>query len=128
MATESKGMVWTGRVMSALPVAMLAIGGVMNLLQTEQAVKGAKDFGFPEGVVPVLGAICLAAAVLYAIPRTSVLGAILVTAWLGGAVATHVRAADGMWPAAIVFGVVTWGGLFLRDARIRALIPLRKSS
>lgn len=82
-------------------------------------------FGYPPGSIAVLGAVELASALLFVIPRTSVLGAILVTGYLGGAVATHVRAGDG-FIAPLLLGVVAWGGLFLRDGRLRALLPFRK--
>jgi hypothetical protein len=82
-------------------------------------------FGYPAGTLIVLGVVELACALLYVMPRTSVLGAILMTGYLGGAVATHVRVGDA-FAAPLVLGVIAWGGLFLRDERIRALLPLRK--
>jgi hypothetical protein len=82
-------------------------------------------FGYPPGAIVVLGAVELVCALLFVIPRTSVLGAILVTGYLGGAVATHVRAGDAFVAPALL-GVVAWGGLFLRDERLRALLPFRK--
>ena len=88
--------------------------------------EGMEKYGYPAGtdkVLVVLQAIC---AVLYLIPQTAVLGAILFTGYLGGAVATHVHASESSWYMAVGVGVLVWGGLFLRDPRIRALIPLRK--
>jgi ABC-type transport system involved in cytochrome c biogenesis permease component len=84
-------------------------------------------FGYPESIILPLGIVLLACTVAYLIPRTSILGAILLTGYLGGAVATHVRAGDTLFSILfpIILGVLIWGGLYLRDARLPALIPLR---
>jgi hypothetical protein len=119
-------MLWAGRVMTALPAAMFLLGGVISLLQPKFAVEGFVKYGYPDGLMPILGVTEFVCAVLYIIPQTAVLGAILLTGYLGGAVDTHVHAGEPQWLVPIVFGVLVWGGLFLRDARIRALIPLRK--
>jgi hypothetical protein len=98
----------------------------MKLVKPDVVVKGTVELGYPESVIFPLGVVLLSCTVLYLIPQTAVLGAILLTGYLGGAVATHVRVGAGMFPICfpIVFGVLLWGGLFLRDGRLRELIPL----
>jgi hypothetical protein len=125
-AATPKWMWRTGWTLTALISAMLVMGGMTALTRQQTAIDGMLEYGYPDGAVQILGAIQVACALLYFVPQTSVLGAILVTAWLGGAVATHVAADESSWFIAVVVGVLAWGGLFLRDPRIRALIPLRK--
>jgi hypothetical protein len=117
-------MLWAGRIASALPVLMLLFSGIMKLVKPAMVVQEFSRLGYPESLVIVIGVLELACTVVYIIPRTSVLGAILLTAYLGGAAATHVRIGDPfVFP--VVFGVLVWLGLFLRDDRLRALVPLR---
>jgi hypothetical protein len=85
-------------------------------------------FGYPASAAPVLGAVELACVVLYAVPRTAVLGAILLTGYLGGAVATHVRIGDPSFLIPLGLGVVAWAGLYFREERLRALLPLRRAA
>jgi len=123
-APVSMKMVWAGRIVSALPVLMLLFSGVMKLIKPEPLIKEFSRLGWDANMAFGLGILELACTAIYVIPRTSVLGAILLTGYFGGAVATHVRIGDQfIFP--IVFGVLVWGGLYLRDARLRALIPLR---
>jgi hypothetical protein len=112
--------------MSALPALFLLVDGAMKLVKPEPVVKATVELGYPEGVIFGLGMVLLACLVLYVIPRTAVLGAILLTGYLGGAVATHVRVGAGLFPISfpIVLGVLLWGGLVLRDGRVRNVIPL----
>jgi DoxX-like protein len=124
-ALVSKRMRWAGYVISALPVLMLVFSGVMKLFKPAPVVEGFVRLGYPESLALGIGIVELACAILYVIPQTSVLGAILLTGYLGGATATHVRIGEPFFPP-IVLGVLIWGGLFLRDARLRALLPLRK--
>ena len=126
-ASVSKGALWGGRVLSALPLLFLLMDGIMKLVKPRQVVEATVQLGYSEGVILPLGIVLLTCTVLYLIPGTSVLGAILLTGYLGGAVATHVRVGAGVFPIAfpIVFGVLVWGGLFLRDKKLRTLIPLR---
>lgn len=125
-AAQKPWMTWTGRVLSALPVLMLLMSAGMKLSQGEEMVKGfVEHFGYPLGSLVVIGVVEIVCALLYAIPQTSVLGAILLTGYLGGAVATHVRVSEG-FESPIVLGIAIWAGLFLRDARVRALLPLRR--
>lgn len=124
----SKKIHWAGRIISALPVLFLLMDGVMKLFKPAVVVETTVKLGYQDAVIVPLGIVLLTCTVLYAIPRTSVLGAILLTGYLGGAVATHVRVGEGLFPISfpIIFGVLIWGGLFLRDTRLRALLPLRK--
>ena len=117
-------MLWAGRVMSALPVLMLLFSGVMKLMKPAPVVEGFAHLGYPASLALGLGIIELTCIVVYVIPRTSMLGAVLLTGYLGGATATHVRIGEPFLTP-IVLGVLVWGGLFLRDERLRALIPLR---
>lgn len=119
-------MVRAGWVLTAVTIVALAASAAGKLARAPQVVEmmGGR-FGYPAGTVAVLGAVELACSLLHLIPSTSVLGAILLTGYLGGAVATHVRVEDA-FAAPIVLGVLAWGGLFLRDERLRALLPLRK--
>jgi hypothetical protein len=127
--TPSKGQLWGGRVASALPVAALLFSGVMKLSHNPKLVEQfTQHFGFPEGVLTPIGVLEILCAVVYAVPQTSVLGAVLLTGYLGGAVCTHLRVADnGNLGGPILLGVLVWGGLFLRDPRVRALLPIRKA-
>jgi hypothetical protein len=127
-APVSKGRLWAGRIMSALPVLFLLMDGVMKLMKPEFVVKATIQLGYPESVIFGLGIVVLVCVILYVIPRTAVLGAILLTGYLGGAVATHVRVGDPLFSHAlfpVYFAILLWGGLYLRDERLRALIPLR---
>jgi len=118
-------MVWTGRVVSALPVLALLMSGAFKFMKpNEEMVKGLDHIGWKADQLSTLGIVEIACTVLYVIPQTSILGAILLTGYLGGATATHVRVGDP-WFAPVIIGVLIWLGLFLRDARLRALIPLR---
>ena len=123
-APVSKKMLWAGRIISALPVLLLLFSGAMKLVKPAPVVQGFAHFGYPESLALSIGILELACTVVYVIPRTSVLGAILLTGYLGGATATHVRIGDPFF-VPVGLGVLVWGGLFLRDDRLRALIPLR---
>lgn len=124
-APVSKKRRWAGRIISALPVLLMVFGGVVGVLKPAVAVSGFIHYGYPERVFLPICILELACAVVYAIPRTSVLGAILLTGYLGGATATHVRVGDPAFFMPVIVGVLVWGGLYLRDDRLRALIPLR---
>ena len=121
----SNWMLWAGWIITVLPVLALLVSGTLKLIQPPWALQGFRELGYPESTALGIGIVELACAVIYVIPRTSVLGAILLTGYLGGATATHVRVGEPFF-APIVLGVLVWGGLYLRDARIRALIPLLK--
>src|SRR4249920_298539 len=122
-APLSKGRLWTGRIMSALPALFLFMDAVGKLVKPAPVVEGTVQLGYPESVLLGLGIVLLACTVLYVIPRTAILGAILLTGYLGGAVATHVRVGSPLFSHilfGVYLGVFLWLGLYLRDARLRA--------
>jgi hypothetical protein len=121
----SKAARYTGMVLSLPPVFLLLMSGVMKVMQTEQVRQGFADW--PAGSAVAIGTVELLCTILYLIPRTAVLGAILLAGYLGGAIAVSVRMGLGMggWWMPALFGVLLWGALWLRDVRIRALVPLR---
>lgn len=129
-STSSASSLWLGRILSALAGLFLLFDGAMKLVKPEPVVKATVDLGYPEGTILGIGIVLLACTILYLIPRTAVLGAILLTGYLGGAVATHVRHEDGAFPILfpVIVGLFVWGGLFLRDHRLRALMPLVRRS
>ena len=120
----SKAAIWTGRVMSALPVLMILVAGVMKLMRVPGVVEGFNRAGAPERLIIPVGLIEVICCVVYLIPRTAVLGAILMTGLLGGATITTLRIGDPTYPLPVVLGMLAWGGLWMRDLRLRALIPL----
>lgn len=126
-APVSKTLLWVGYIISALPILFLLMDGVMKLVKPAVVVEATVKLGYPESVIIGLGVVLTISTLLYAIPRTAVLGAILLTGYLGGAVATHVRVGGSLFEILfpVIFGVLIWGGLYLRDDRLRALLPLR---
>jgi hypothetical protein len=125
----SKGRLWTGRIMSALPALFLLVDGVGKLIKPAPVVEGTVQLGYPESVLLGLGIVLLTCTILYTIPRTAILGAILLTGYLGGAITTHVRVGSPLFSHIlfpVYLAVLIWGGLYLRDERLRALIPLRR--
>jgi hypothetical protein len=123
-APVSKTMLWVGLIISALPVLMLLFSAVGKVVKPDAVVEGFKELGWDLSLTLGLAITEVGCAIVYVIPRTSVLGAILLTGYLGGATATHARVGQPFYMP-IVLGVLDWGGLYLRDARLRALIPLR---
>ena len=118
---------WGGRIMSAFVVIALVADGAIQLFAPAQIASMLQETGFAMELTRVVGPIILACAVLYAIPATAVLGAILTTGFLGGAICAHVRIGELGAPPEIIsllLGAMTWGGLYLRDPRIRAILPL----
>jgi hypothetical protein len=115
---------WTGRVLSGLVVVFMVFDGVIHVLKPTPVVQAFAQLGYPLGVSVGLGIVELACTVLYAIPRTAALGAVLLTAYLGGAVATQVRIGAGVFPTIfpVILGAILWTGLAQRDARVRAFI------
>jgi hypothetical protein len=124
-APVSKKILWTGRIISALPVLLLLFSGIMKLMKPVAVVQGFGRYGYPESQILIIGALEVLCTIVYAIPRTSILGAILLTGYLGGATASNVRVGDPSYFITFTLGVLAWAGLFLRDNRLRALIPLR---
>jgi hypothetical protein len=129
MTEVSKTNLWIGRIVSGLPALFLLVDGVMKLFKPAVVVEGTVNLGYPESTIIPIGVVLVICTILYLIPATSVLGAILLTGYLGGAVATHVRAGESLFSIvfAVIFGVLIWLGLYLRDVRLRALVPLRAS-
>jgi DoxX-like protein len=127
-APVSKKVVWAGRFISAVPILFLLLDGVMKLIKPAQVVQATVQLGYPESLIHTLGVLALACTILYLIPQTSILGAILLTGYLGGAVASHLRHGDPLLSHVlfpVYLGVFVWLGLYLRDPRLRDLVPFR---
>ncbi|MGH9354267.1 MAG: DoxX family protein [Terriglobia bacterium] len=124
-APTSKTMLWTGRIIVTLATLFFLFDGAMKLFIPELVVKAT---GWHSGVVISLGIVLLISTVLYAIPRTAVFGAILITGYLGGAIATNLFLKSPVLYncVAIVYGILLWGGLFMRDPPLRAILPVRR--
>ena len=121
----SKKNLWAGRIISGWMVVFLLFDGAVKVMRETGAVEATVRLGYPARMLPALGIVELTCSVLYVIPRTSILGAILLTGYLGGATATQVRLEDPWLFFPIVIGALVWLGLYLRDPRLRELIPLR---
>ena len=122
-----KTTIWTGRTLSVLAILFLAFDTIIKVLNLPPAVEATTQLGYPVGLVVTIGIIELACLAVYSIPRTSVLGAILLTGYLGGAIATQVRAGSPLFSVVfpVIIGALIWGGLFLRNERLRALLLQR---
>ena len=127
-AVASKKRPWAGYIISALPVLFLLLDGTMKLFKPEIVIKATTDLGYPESTIVPIGITLVACTILYIIPQTAIFGAILLTGYLGGAVATNVRVGTPLFTH-ILFPVYVasflWVGLYLRESRLRALVPLR---
>jgi hypothetical protein len=121
----SKSARVTGYILGTLPALMLLFSASMKLAHPPQLDEGFVHLGWPVSLALGLGILELACTVIYLIPRTAILGAILLTGYLGGAMATHLRIGEA-FIMQFLLGVLLWGGLYLRDPRLRALIPLRR--
>ena len=121
----SKSRLWTGRILTALAAAFLLFDGVMKLIKPPVVVKATVELGYPESTIVGIGVVLLVCTILYLIPRTSILGAVLLTGYLGGAVASNVRVGNPLFSHVlfpVYVGAMVWGGLYLRDTRLRTLI------
>jgi hypothetical protein len=119
---------WTGRVLTAIPILFLTFDGASKVMNVAPVREAMAQLGYSPDAGVGIGIILLACVALYAIPRSAVLGAILLTGYLGGAIATHVRVGNPLFSHTlfpIYIAAMVWGGLYLRDARLRALVPLR---
>lgn len=128
-APISNKALWAGRILSGLVVAFLLFDGAIKLIPLDIVVQTSQELGIPVHLARTLGVLTLAGTVLYAMPRTSVLGAILLTGYLGGAIYTHVRAGSPFLTHTffgVYLGVLIWGGLWLRDDQVRALVPFAR--
>jgi uncharacterized membrane protein YphA (DoxX/SURF4 family) len=124
-APVSKRTLWIGIILGAVPVLMLLMSAIMKLTRQPQAVEGFAAFGYPANTLIPIGIAELVCTILYVIPRTSVFGAIMLTGYLGGAVATHVHAGQ-RFEMAVVVAALAWVGLYLREPRLRELVPFRR--
>jgi hypothetical protein len=127
-SAPSRAAIWTGRVLSALISLLLGFDAAMKLLQIAPVMKASAELGYPTQSVFGIGVVLAVCVIAYAIPRTSLLGAVLLTGYLGGAIATHVRVGHPLWTHTLFplyVAAVVWGGLLLRDARLRAFVKLR---
>ena len=126
----STASLWTGRVIGGVAVLFLAVDSVVKVLKLAPAVEGTTQLGYPDSVVVPLGILQLVCLIVYLIPRTSILGAILLTGYLGGAIATHVRVDSPLFTHVlfpVYVAVLLWGGLFLIDGRLRVMARPRTS-
>lgn len=129
VGTISNGAIWTGRVLSGLAIVFLLFDGAIKLVPLDVVITTSQQLGIPTELARTLGVLTLACTILYAIPRTSVLGAILLTGYMGGAIYTHLRADSPLFTHTlfgVYLAVLIWGGLYLRDERVRALIPFQR--
>jgi hypothetical protein len=124
----SNTWIWVGRSISTVVILFCIFDAVTKLIKEPHVVAATLQVGYAEKSIVLIGALLLACTILYAIPRTAILGAILLTAYLGGAVATNVRISSGAFNTLfpVVFAVLAWGAIFVREPRLRELIPLRK--
>jgi hypothetical protein len=122
----SKGMLWTGRVLSGLMALFFVLDGVGHLMKPAPVVDAFARLGYPLSTSVGIGLLLLICTAIYVTPKTSVLGAILLTGYLGGAISTHVRAGSSLFETMfpVILGLLVWAGLFVRDAQLRKVIPL----
>lgn len=127
-ASVSPKLALVGRIVSGLVVLFLTFDGVAKVLMVPAVIEASAQLGVPESVIAGIGLVLLACTALYVVPSTAVLGAILLTGYLGGATATHVRMGGPVFPVvfAVLVGVLVWGGLYLREPRLHALLPVRR--
>ena len=126
MASASGKIVWVGRVISILVSLLFAMSALMKLRGGPEVIQGMAHLGLPESLIVPLAILEISCVVIYAIPATSVLGTILLTGYIGGAICTHLRVGDPFFMQ-IGFGIFVWLGLYLRENRLKALIPLRRN-
>ena len=126
-SSVSKGRLWTGRIISAVVVLFLLFDSITKVLKVRAVIEASAQLGYPVSAIVTIGIILLVCTVFYIIPQTAVLGAILLTGYLGGAVAANLRIGTAMFNTffPIVFAALAWAGLYLRESRLGALIPFR---
>jgi len=125
----SKKSLWAGRILAGVVVSFLFLDAAMKVMKASVVMEGTAQLGYPTNSVFGIGVVLLVCTLLYAIPRTSILGAVLLTGYLGGAIATHVRVGNPLFSHVlfpVYLGILIWGGLFLRDRRLGALIGSEK--
>lgn len=126
-ATGNRIMLWSGRIISTVVGLLFLMSGTMKLKGGPELTQGFEHLGLPTSITVPLAILEIACVVIYLIPQTAVVGAILLTGYMGGAICTHWRVGDP-FVAQIVFGVLVWLGLYLREERLRALIPIRRAA
>jgi hypothetical protein len=129
--TVSKTKLWISYGMSGLVILFMLMDSIMKFVKPPEVIEGTLALGFAEQHIIIIGALGLISTLLYAFPRTSIFGAILLTAYFGGAVATHLRLNNPLFTHTlftVYFGILIWGGLWLRNSKLRELLPLRQSS
>ena len=128
MANESKGMLWTGRILSGLIALLFVFDGVGHLMKPAPVVEAFARLGYPLSASVGIGVLALVCTAIYVTPRTSIFGAILMTGYLGGAVSTHVRAGSTLFETIfpVILGTLMWAGIYVRDAQLRKLLPVRR--
>jgi hypothetical protein len=126
--TGSKGKLWTGRALTGLTVLFMLFDAVGKFVMPQQVVQAFARLGFPTALGVSIGVLLFVSTILYAIPRTAVLGAVLLTGYLGGAVAIQMRAGSSAFETVfpVLFGVIAWAGIYLRDCKLRAVFPVRR--
>ena len=125
--SDSKTWIWVGRGVSTLVILFSAFDGVTKVIKEPHVIAASAEFGFSANQIVLIGVLMLACTVLYAIPRTTIFGAVLLTGYLGGAVGSNIRVGHPVFECTfpVMFGVLAWGGIFVREPRVRELIPFR---
>jgi len=129
MGASKKTWVWVGRALSGITILFMLFDAAGKLALESHVIDATTKIGYPVSAIRPIGVIALICTILYAVPRTAILGAVLLTAFLGGAAASKIRIEDPLFSSilfAVYFGLIAWGGLYLRDERLRALFPLRR--
>lgn len=126
--STSKAALWSGRVISGIVILFSIFDGVTKVIKEPHVVAASADLGYSLNSIVLIGGLLLFCTLLYAIPRTAVLGALLMTGYLGGAVASNIRVGHPLFQCIfpLLFAALAWAGIFVRDARLREMIPLRK--
>ncbi|HKW89430.1 MAG TPA: DoxX family protein [Candidatus Acidoferrales bacterium] len=124
----SNKAIWTGRILGGILVLFLLFDSITKLMSASFVLDALRRLGYPLRLAPIIGGILLVCIIIYVIPRTSILGAILLTGYLGGATELNLRSGDTVFETIfpVIFGILLWGALYLRDARLRSLIPLQQ--
>lgn len=127
-APRANGLIWTGRVLTALGVLFLVFDAVVKVMQIQPVIDSFNQLGIPTGLAPAIGFLMLACLAVYLLPRTSVLGAVLLTGYLGGAIALQLRTGAPAFNLAfpLIVAAFIWGGLYLRDPLLRTVLPVRR--
>lgn len=129
-SASGRGGVWTGRVLSGIAVLFMLFDSITKIIQVPEVLKASANLGYGAGTIQIVGIILLACVVVYVIPRTSIIGAVLLTGYLGGAVEANLRAGTPLFSNLlfpVYFGIVVWAGLYLRNRRVREFFSLRKA-